>query len=197
MPARELEKEVVLRARDGDAEAFTEIVRAYETRIYNLAYHWTFSRDEAADLTQEVFLRLYRNLGKFDPTREFGPWFLTVAANLCRNWIAKARLKTVSLAGSTGGSGDEGRDRSIDPAAPDPALDSKNDVQGVVDEVNRAVGALPADYRMVVALHYHEEMDVARIAEVMSIPVGTVKTWLFRAREKLRARLRRCLPEQR
>lgn len=187
---RELDRDVILRAQDGDAEAFAEIVRTYEARVFNLAFHWTFSRDEANDLTQEIFLRLYKNLDKYDATRDFAPWFMTVAANLCRNWLAKPKLRTVPLGGARR---DEADERELEIAAPDPIRDRKTDVQGIVEEVNRAVGDLPPDYRMVVALHYHEGLDVSRIAEVMEIPVGTVKTWLFRARDRLRTKLKRCL----
>ncbi|MBI5367300.1 MAG: sigma-70 family RNA polymerase sigma factor [Planctomycetes bacterium] len=186
MQAQELDKATLLRARAGDSDAFARLVRAWEPRIFNLAWHWTWSRDEAADLAQEIFLRLFRSFDRYDPEREFAPWFFTLAANLCRNWIARRRMKTVSLSGDDDGAATAG----LDPAAPDPAGDPRRDVAGIAEEVNRALGELPPDYRAVIALHYQEGLEVASIAATLDVPVGTVKTWLFRARDRLRTRLR-------
>lgn len=182
----ELDVEVVRRARRGDAAAFEAIVRHYERRIWGLCWKVTWDEELARDVTQEVFLRLYERLDRWDPARPFEPWFLTLATNLAINARARARLRrAASLDGPDG----ERREDPPDPAAAHAADGaSEAEARGAIRE---AVARLPAMYAAVVGLHYLDGLGVKDIAERLTIPVGTVKIRLHRARAALRETLAR------
>ena len=84
------DRDLALRARRGDAEAFGELVRRYQTSVFNVCYRLLGERREAEDLAQEAFIRAYERLDTFDADLPFGPWMRRVAANLCLNWMERA-----------------------------------------------------------------------------------------------------------
>lgn len=181
---------VLEKARAGDRAAFEEIVREYTPRLYRLAHRMTFDRDEAADLSQEVWIRIYRNLERYDPALPFLPWFWTVATNACLNYKAKRRLKALPFSALDRDAEEGG---AYEP--PDKKQGERTHTKriGMNEEIAAALAALPEDYRIVVALYYLEGKDVAAIASAIGRPEGTVKTWLFRARDQLRAKLKRLV----
>lgn len=183
-------REILERARAGDRSAFELIVRELSPRLYRLAHRMTFDRDEAADMTQEVWVRLYRNLDRYDPEQPFLPWFWTVASNACLNFKARKRLKAVPFSALDQDSEDGG---VYEPA--ERSADGRTGTGRISrdEEIARALAELPADYRMVVALFYLEGQDVETIARTLGRPEGTVKTWLYRARDLLRGRLKRLV----
>ncbi|MEW6360199.1 MAG: sigma-70 family RNA polymerase sigma factor [Planctomycetota bacterium] len=177
-------KEVILAARGGDHAAFGEIVTFYQNTVYNLAFRLCRDRAEAWDMAQEAFLRAFRNLKKYDPQRPFRPWLLKVATNVCLNWIRDRRpdMPTVSAMADPDGQPMEATDNA-DPAA---EVGSRE----AADVIRAAVVGLPTNYRVVVTLRYLEEMSYEEIAELLDLPIGTVKNRLFRSREILKERLR-------
>ena len=183
MAVEELPKEVLLRARAGDPAAFGRIVDAYQVRLFNLAYRMTFNRDSAADLTQEVFLHLYRNLDKYDPDRPFTPWCLRVATNLCINRTQKAEIPTVSLEAMGAGADDEAR---FEPGTDEDPVASHLGHQSRREAIQRAIQKLPAEYRAILTLHYLEQMPYEELCATLDLPIGTVKNRLHRARTVLR-----------
>jgi RNA polymerase sigma factor (sigma-70 family) len=183
-----VEKELIIRAVRGDTRAFEEIVRLTQDAVYNLALRMCNDRDEAFDLSQEIFLRLHSRLEYFDTGREFMPWALKVAANVCLNSRKKKRLKTVSFQAMQDAAG-EGR--AFEPAAAEATSDDALPPDTAAG-VRAAIAALPEDYGIVVSLRYVEDMPYEKIAEVLDLPLGTVKNRLFRARDMLR----RMLPQE-
>jgi len=181
---------VLERARAGDRAAFEEIVRELTPRLYRLAWRMVFHREEAADLTQEVWIRLYRNLDKYDPEQPFLPWFWTVATNACLNWKARKRVKAMPFSALDRDGEEGGR---FEPADRKQGERSATQRLGMSEEIEAALAALPEDYRMVVALFYLEQKEVAEIARILDRPEGTIKTWLYRARDQLRGSLRRLV----
>ncbi len=181
MTATEPSTREILQAQKGSVSAFENIVTFYSAKIYNFAYRFTYDRDEAQDLAQEVFLRLYAKLREFDPSRPFRPWFYKLAVNVCINAVRgrkqEAAAQDPEILDTRRANG-----RAADPAA----------VAATRDEVARlqhAVAGLPEDYRSAVVLRYLEDMSCEEVADALGVPEGTVKTWLFRAREMLRLRL--------
>ncbi len=181
---------VLDRARAGDRAAFEELVRELTPRVWRLAHRMTFDRDEAADLTQEVWIRLYRNLGRYDPEQPFLPWFWTVATNICLNWKAKRRVKALPFSALDRDAEEGGAYEPEDKKQGDRSHTKRI---GVNEEIAAALKALPEDYRMVVALFYLEGKEVAEIARLLDRPEGTIKTWLYRARDQLRGSLQRLV----
>jgi len=179
-----IDLELVASCQNGRMECFAELVERYQTRIYNLAYRMVLNREEAEDITQEAFLNVYRALDSFKGDR-FSPWIYKIASNLCLDHLRRRRPPTVSIDAPVGPEGDMTReiaDKTNQPEDEAMAADLGLDVQ-------RAIGRLPEKYRTVAVLRHIEDLTYEEIAEILSLPLGTVKTRLFRAREMLRVHL--------
>ena len=172
--ADDLPREVLLRAAGGDPAAFEQIVRRFERPVYSLVYRLTGDREGARDLAQDVFLKAWRNLGRYDPERPFAPWFLKLAANLAINAREAARLrKTVPLE---------------EHPAPRPAEAPDEELRA---GVRTTIAGLDPKYAACVALFYLDGLSVKEIAERLGVPDGTVKIRLHRARDVLKEKLAR------
>ena len=168
-----LPPDVIRRARQGDVVAFRQVAEAYERLLFRIAYRMTFDAEDARDLCQEILLRVHRNFGQFDPDRPFEPWLVRVATNVCLNW--RKRPRRVEAIGGT---------EELDRCAPPP--EPSDGGPGDAEQLRRALEALPAEYRLVLALRYEQGHDYGRIAELAGVPLGTVKTWIFRAKGMLK-----------
>lgn len=173
---------LAVKARDGDQDAFAELVRRYQQGVVNLAYRLVGNREEALDLSQEIFLRVYENLDRFDPRRPFRPWLYRIATNYCYDFLRRQGRRRDSVEEVSLAEGEAVANGHVDPE--DALL--QGEVQRVVEEV---IASLPARYRPVVILRYVEGMSYQEIAEALQLPLGTVKTYLHRSRELLRIAL--------
>ena len=160
------------RAAAGDREAFEQLVRLLQRRIYGFAYRYIRDVHEAQDLAQEIFLRLYRKLHSFDPRRPFEPWLWRVAANVCANYLDKRVPKPAALEGDAGDAGTA--------AAPTVMEETR---------LGAALAGLPPTYRLLLVLHYQADMPLAEIAETLGVSLVTVKSRLYRARNQLQQAL--------
>ena len=159
----------LLRARMGDREAFRVVLESVQKLAYNIAWRLTWNTTDAEDATQEVFLRLYRNFPQYDPSQPFLPWFRRLTTNCVLNWKEKRR-PTSELPEQI----------AVHDAAPPDAS----------ERLHQAIRELPPEYQSCVTLKYLEDLGVGEIAQTLQVPVGTVKTWLFRAREILVQKLK-------
>lgn len=176
---------LVERCQQGRLEYFGGLVERYQTRIYNMAYRMLGNREEAEDVTQETFINVYRALRTFKGER-FSPWIYKIASNLCLDQLRRRRPPTVSLDAPIGPEGDMPREIADDTELPEDVA-----LAGVLGlDVQRAIDSLPEKYRTVVVLRHIEDLSYEEIADVLGLPLGTVKTRLFRARESLRVLLR-------
>jgi len=184
MASDEPAPETIGKARTGDHDAFEAIVRHYDRMVYSLAYRLCRDRNEAWDMAQEAFMRVFRNFDKYDPKYPFRPWLMKVATNVCLNKIRGKYRGTPTVTDVTDPDGEP----IPVPGGPDPAhaVARKDSAQ----VVRAAVAALPVDYRVIVTLRYLEDQSYEEIAEALELPLGTVKNRLFRARELLKERLR-------
>jgi len=178
------DEELVPACQAGDGPAWEALVKRHQDRVLNLAYQFTGDRDEARDLAQEIFVRLYLRLDQYDPARPFRFWFNSLARNLCidhyRSRREKQRLATVAL---------EAADRI---AAPGPSPDRHLARREERDLILAALDALSAISREAIVLKDLQEMTLEEIAQSLDLPIGTVKSRVFRARIELgRAILRR------
>lgn len=165
---------LLARARQGDLPAFEEIVRRHQRRVYGVALRIVRSHDVADDVAQEAFLRAWRSLDRFDLGRPFGPWVCRIAANLAVNHVRSPRSREDPLPegyGETPASGADPLGCVLDAEA-----------RRVLDE---AVAALSTEQRAVFVLRAVEEMSYQEIGDALGLPVGTVMSRLFRARERL------------
>jgi RNA polymerase sigma-70 factor (ECF subfamily) len=177
-PSAEIPRHVILRARSGDPAAFRGLVDALAGLAFNIAWRMTRHRADAEDMSQEVFLRLHRHFATYDPRLPFLPWFRKLTSNACLNWCRTHRARRPSRLDET------------EPATTDAAPDEPS------AELQEAIRSLPDEQRLALSLFYFESLSVAEVAESMEVPTGTVKTWLFRAREALKSRLQILKPNQ-
>lgn len=167
---------VVLMSRMKESEAFSAMFRAYDRRVYFTAYRYIGSREEAADITQEVFLRAWKHFSSIDPTRPVFPWLFRITKNLCIN---KSRRKSGSEAGLEFPELQPGRE-SVEKEI----LEHESQT-----EIREAVLKLPEKFREIIILKHYDECSYDEMAEILDIPRGTVMSRLFNARKMLKERL--------
>jgi RNA polymerase sigma-70 factor (ECF subfamily) len=178
----------VRQAQAGDLQAFERLFEQYQRGIYNLVYQMVRSESDAADLTQDVFIRAWKSLPRLEAPEAFTSWIYRIAANLSRNWIRdNTRVRVDSLDQPYGNEEDEGSGREVADFSGDPS--SVTQTRAMQETVQRAIEGLSPDHRTVVMLHHIEGMPVEEIAQIMKCSVGTVKSRLSRARDHLRRKL--------
>jgi len=177
------DEELVQACQAGEGPAWEALIKRHQERMLNLAYQFTGDRDEAWDLAQEIFVRLYLRLDQYDPARPFRFWFSSLARHLCidhyRSRRERQRLATVAL---------EAADQI---AAPGPSPEQHLARREERDRILAALDALSAISREAIVLKDLQEMTLEEIAQSLDLPIGTVKSRIFRARIELgRALLR-------
>jgi len=154
----------------GDEELFEKIVDNHKDYVYNLCYSFVKNREDARDISQQVFVKIYTGLRDFDTARPFRPWLRKVVVNTSIDFLrGRGGLEDLSL--------DDVQEIA---GAVNPSV-----LKGLVakDIVDKVLASMPVQYRMVLSLRHLEEMSYNEIADSLDIPIGTVKTLIFRARE--------------
>lgn len=163
------DQELVRAFERGDRQAFVVLMARHERKIYNLAFRMLGQAEDARDATQDAFLSCYRNLGRFRGEAAFSTWLHRIAMNACYDALRKRRPSS-----------------SLDEAAlePAPSPDHAEKVAAAAD-VQRALQSVPEEFRAVLVLHELQDLPVERVAEILEVPVGTVKSRLHRGRVAL------------
>jgi len=173
--------ELVRHILAGSQEAFRELVARFERPVFGLIVRMVGDPDTAEDLAQEVFIKAYRALGSYDPSRKFASWLFKIAHNATIDHLRRAAPETVPL--STDEEGGDLLATLADAAAESPA--SAAERHDLARALERAIAALRADYREAVVLRYVEGLSYEEIAAALAQPLGTVKTNLHRARKQM------------
>lgn len=184
---------LVRRCVAGDAAAWEELVRQYNRRIYNLCYRFTGSPDEAEDLAQEVFIRMYRTLASYDVERgSFAAWVTTLTRNLLVDHFRKTRQERLTDSLDAAPAQDEDAPKLADQLA-DPTAGPETRVLSQQKQklVQEALQKLSPDLREAVILRDLQDMDYKEIAQVLRVPEGTVKSRINRGRTELARLLQR------
>jgi RNA polymerase sigma-70 factor (ECF subfamily) len=184
--------ELVRQAQEGSMEAVDELVRTYQTPIFNLAYRMVNQREEAGDLTQEVFIKVHRAIRKFRGTSRFSTWLYALAINTCRSRrqrLGRIRFfEPVSLDDRDDPAGGPRLPETADTGAlPNEAME-KQETQEIV---GRAIATLPEEFREVIVMRDVQGLSYEEIAQATGCQEGTVKSRLWRARAKVRDELLR------
>ena len=170
-------RDVVRRCLHGDQLAMLALVEHYQGQVFGLCYRMLGQRQDAEDAAQESFIRVVRSLDRWDANRDFEPWLLAIAGNRCRTALAK-----------------RGRAPRKELFAEERVEDNSPDLQAaeqLAEEVRLGLAHLRAEYREAFVLFHDQERTYLEIAEIMNCPVGTVKTWVHRARKELIGHLQR------
>lgn len=165
---------LVDRCMAGEPSAIHEWVERYQGPVFGLCLKMVRHRQDAEDLTQESLVRALRSLGHWDRQRPFLPWLLTIAGNRCRTLLARRTARPPAS--------------PLVEILPDTAADNEP-AQRLAEELHLALKDVRADYRSAFLLFHQQEMSYTEIAERLSRPIGTVKTWVHRARRELIQRL--------
>ena len=189
MALRDPDIQLMLRVRDDDAAAFAELVGRFQHRLVAVMHHLIGHADEAEDLAQEVFLRVYRNRKKYRPKAKFSTWLFTIANNLALNAIRDRQRRPVLPleVHESGPLGPRPAENSVASRDAPPANSLQN--QELADVIRGALDGLNERQRVAIVLNKFEDMNYAEIAEVMGLSTKAVKSLLSRARMKLREAL--------
>lgn len=166
---------IVGRCLSGYQPAFVQLIERFRGQVFGLCYRMLGQREDAEDATQETFVRVARNLHRWDSARPFEPWLLTIAGNRCRTKLAKRMKQPTPI--------------SLDYPVEDRKPQSEN-ASMLSEEVDLVLRDLRPEYRAAFQLFHHCELGYAEIADQLKVPIGTIKTWVHRARKDIIARLR-------
>jgi RNA polymerase sigma-70 factor (ECF subfamily) len=173
-PAKEDEQSLVSRAGRGEVDAFEALVCRYQARIYNYALRLLGQREEAEDVAQETFVRAWQHLSRFQGRAGFAAWLYRIAHNLCLDELRRPRRREAPL---------EARGEARQELEMTRGLE--------LGEIRRAVEELPPIYRSALLLRFTEDRSFEEMAEILALPIPTVKSHVYRGIERLRRRLRR------
>lgn len=185
-PSTLTDEELVRSVLAGDRERFAELVERYQARLINYLHRLVRDLDEAHDLAQEVFVRVYQALDRFDPQYRFSTWLFRVAQNAAIDLIRKRRFRLVPL---TRPDEDGEGVRELEIAAEGPSAQDRLESTERDGRIREAIEGLPWEYRELIVLRHYGELAYDEIATAKGMPLGTVKNKLFRARQMLKTAL--------
>jgi RNA polymerase sigma-70 factor (ECF subfamily) len=167
---------LVNRCVAGDQASMLALIDRFRGQVFGLCFRMLGQRQDAEDAAQETFVRVLKNLHRWDPLRDFEPWLLAIAGNRCRTALAARKRKP---------SGEV-----LPEHVPDRAPDMRA-AQNLGEEMMLALEKVREEYRRAFLLFHEQQLSYDEIAEVLAVPLGTVKTWVHRARRELVEQLRR------
>jgi RNA polymerase sigma-70 factor (ECF subfamily) len=168
-------KQLVRQCISGDQGAMLSLVERFRGQVFGLCYRMLGQRQDAEDAAQETFVRVLKNLHRWDPTRDFEPWLFAIAGNRCRTALATRKRRPAA----------EAMVELIADKEPD-----HRGAQHLAEELQLALARLRDEYRQAFVLFHQQELSYADIAAAMQVPLGTIKTWVHRARRELIEHLR-------
>ncbi len=179
------DRALVARILEGDRDRFTELVKRYEKRVVNYVYRITHRYEEAHDLAQDIFVKVYLALDRYDSKYQFSTWLFRIAQNAAIDVLRKKTISEVPLARPSEDEPQKEREFADPGVSPYRALKNKQ----LASAIETAVQNLPADYRELIQLRHFAELSYEEIASMKRLPLGTVKNKLFRARNLLKEQL--------
>jgi RNA polymerase sigma-70 factor (ECF subfamily) len=176
---------LIARFQDGDVQAFDTLVRRYKDQLLNYVYRFVGNRNDAEDLVQETFLRVYKNKHYYKEIAKFSTWVYTIAGNLAKTELRRRKRRKIF---SVSNFVNEERDYDI----PDLAKNPESEVDGSLkdDIIQKAIEKLPGKFKEVILLRDVQGFAYEEISQILSIPLGTVKSRVNRGRLKLQEDLR-------
>jgi RNA polymerase sigma factor (sigma-70 family) len=185
---KEEDVKLIARAKAGEEKAFRKLLGKYQGSVFSICLRMVREREQASDLAQDVFLKVFTMLDRYDPAYAFSSWLFKITSNLCIDYLRKRRIETYPMdAPLNGNEGEYTRQYE----SPDPTPETLMIRKQQMASLREAIETLPAHYRMIILLRHQENLSYDEIAETLDIPLGTVKARIHRAREMLKDRLKR------
>jgi len=176
-PENPQEKELIARAREGDKDAYRLLVETYQDRVFGLALSMVRNREQAEDLTQEIFVKAYFGLESFKGDSAFFTWLYRISSNACLDFLRKHRLPEVSLDQPLGDNESATREQTL------PAPRGERPEAALEEDISRLLELVSPEQRLVLSLREIEGYSYEEIGEIMKCAVNTVKSRINRARE--------------
>jgi len=184
------DQDVVGLARDGRESAYRELIRRYERPVFALVYRMVRDRETAEDLAQETFIKVLNAIGTYRPEFKFSSWVFKIANNTAIDHLRRKELDTLSLEGSPHATTPEGVEATaLQVGSGDESPLETVEALELGGEIERAIAQLRPEYRSCILLRHVEGRAYEEIAEMLDLPLGTVKTYIHRARHELRLAL--------
>jgi RNA polymerase sigma-70 factor (ECF subfamily) len=189
------DRDLAALAAQGREGAFRELLTRYERPVFSLVFRMVRDRSLAEDLAQEAFIRAFNAIGSYNPSFKFSNWILKIANNHTIDYLRKRKLDTISIHGSphASSSEEEARTRLViedRDERPDAYVENRE----LGSEIEAAIGTLRPEYRTVILLRHVEGYSYEEIADTLELPLGTVKTYIHRARNELKDALAHLAP---
>ncbi|HET7322406.1 MAG TPA: sigma-70 family RNA polymerase sigma factor [Longimicrobiaceae bacterium] len=182
--------DLIALARTGSEKAYRELLDRYQRPVFSLVYRMVRDRELAEDLAQETFIKVFNHLEHYNPKYKFSSWIFKIASNLAIDTLRKKEPQTLSIDGSRHArTADEEEATRITVESRDENPEEYLEAKELGEEIEGAIGKLRAEYRTAILLRHVEGRPYEEIAEIMGIPLGTVKTYIHRARAELRETL--------
>ncbi len=185
------DNQLILNAQKGDMTAFEELVYRYDRHVLNIAKSFRNNDDDAKDIYQEVFIRVYRGLKNFQFKSEFSTWLYRITANVCITY--QSRKKQHDSIDKEIGNDDDGQTTFAEYLPGELKTDDTAIGSDLSKHINKALDTLPPKQKMAFTLKYYEDYKIKEIADIMQCNEGTIKRYLFTATNKMRERLKRVL----
>lgn len=180
MSSTNQDQALVERCLTGDARAFDELINRYKRQVFALIYRLIRNQSDAEDVAQETFIKAYRNLSSYDPAHPFLTWLFKIAHNSAIDFLRAQKPESLSI---------HDDDNPLDIEDTQISLEDKIEASSQQELIEKVLSALPPLYREILVLRHQQELSYEEIAESLSIPVGTVKIRLFRARDIMKQKL--------
>lgn len=181
---------VVEQARKGSEAAYRELLTRYERPVFSLIFRMVRDRETAEDLAQETFIKVLNNLDRYSPEFKFSSWLFKIANNLTIDHLRRRRVDTISIEGAPDAvTAESAKATSISVVSANESPLEELESRELGTAIERAIGKLRPEYRACIMLRHVEDKSYEEIAEIVKLPLGTVKTYIHRARHELRAAL--------
>jgi RNA polymerase sigma-70 factor, ECF subfamily len=184
------DQQVVQLARDGSERAYRELIGRYQRPVFSLIYRLVRDREKAEDLAQDTFIKVLNAIDRYNPEFKFSSWIFKIAHNTSLDHLRRREPETLSMDGSPHArTAAETEATTITPASSDENPEQYTVNRELGTEIDGALGTLRAEYRTAIVLCHVEGRPYEEIAEIMDVPLGTVKTYIHRGRKELMQRL--------
>jgi RNA polymerase sigma-70 factor (ECF subfamily) len=182
--------DVVALARKGREEAYRELIRRYERPVFSLIFRMVRDRETAEDLAQDTFIKVLNHVDRYRPEFKLSSWLFKIANNVAIDHLRRRQIETVSIDGSPhAGSAAEVEATAFDVVARQESALDEIEARELGTAIERAIAALRPEYRSCILLRHVEGRSYEEIAATLDLPLGTVKTYIHRARHQLREAL--------
>ncbi|MDQ3673359.1 MAG: sigma-70 family RNA polymerase sigma factor [Gemmatimonadota bacterium] len=181
------DQQVVLYAQEGREDAYRELVKRYERPVYSLIYRMVRDNETAEDLAQETFIKVLNHIDRYRPEFKFSSWLFKIANNITIDHLRRRQLDTISIEGSPDAvTGESMRATAVTVKSAGESPLEELESRELGASIEKAIARLRPEYRACIILRHVEDYSYDEIAEIVKLPLGTVKTYIHRARQELR-----------